>query len=270
MTLIYISLITLALCVLIAIGANVWRDYAKGTQGRRDDLLAPVLRNIAISGILAGTALYIAHDLGYDVRAAFAGLGIGGLIIAFGLQPIIKNFLAGCMLITKAPYNLGHYIKVAGKEGIVQEITFTNTTLRTGRRHVEIIPNAVIVTSPITNCSDTIFRPIETDIIICPNTEQDTVMSWVILIKDAIQKIADTYDDKAPYISSPEIYLRKWNETGYHIRVLVYFNTYSKTSFKYMRAKVMYAVAEISEELEIPLAGAIDVNLTNLTPNSND
>ena len=86
-----------------------------------------------------------------DITAAFAGLGISALIIGFGLNNIIENWVSGVLLISGKTYAIGDVIRIGDLTGIVTDISLRTTKLKTYDRNEIIIPNSVLVKEKIIN-----------------------------------------------------------------------------------------------------------------------
>lgn len=83
--------------------------------------------------------------------AVFAGaLGVG---IGFGLQDIIKNFVAGLIVLLERPVKVGDRIEIHGAVGDVVEIRARSTVVRTNDEIHLIVPNANFISDTITNWS---------------------------------------------------------------------------------------------------------------------
>jgi small-conductance mechanosensitive channel len=86
-----------------------------------------------------------------DITAAIAGLGVGALIIGFGLQNIIENWVSGVLIISGKTYVIGDVIQVGDLTGTVTDITLRTTKLKTYDRNDIIIPNSVLIKETIIN-----------------------------------------------------------------------------------------------------------------------
>jgi len=116
-------------------------------------VLARLLGRMARFGVLIVALLIILalFELTALVTSFVASLGIAGLLIAFALQDITKNFAAGILLSVLRPFSLDDRIKVKDFEGVVTDISLRATTLRTSEGLEVLVPNADVYTSPITN-----------------------------------------------------------------------------------------------------------------------
>jgi potassium efflux system protein len=83
---------------------------------------------------------------------ALAFLG-GALAIAagFGLQTLLKNLVAGIMLLLERPMRLGDYIEVDGIRGRVTSIGIRASTIRSGDGIESLFPNSTFIEKKITN-----------------------------------------------------------------------------------------------------------------------
>ena len=89
--------------------------------------------------------------LNQDITAAIAGLGVGALIIGFGLQDIIENWVSGILIISGKTYSIGDVIRIGALTGTVTDIALRTTKLKTYDRNEIIIPNSVMMKEKIIN-----------------------------------------------------------------------------------------------------------------------
>jgi small-conductance mechanosensitive channel len=86
-----------------------------------------------------------------DITAMIAGLGVGALIIGFGLKDIIENWVSGVLIISGKTYAIGDVISVGNLTGTVTDIALRTTKLKTYDRNEIIIPNSVLMREKIIN-----------------------------------------------------------------------------------------------------------------------
>ncbi len=102
---------------------------------------------ILVIGTLAVLAIYTQQSFGW-ILASFSALGI---VLGLSLQDILKNFFAGIYILIERPFRIGDTVTVGEHTGVVQEISFRTTQLRTDDAREVIIPNGVLMTVPVVN-----------------------------------------------------------------------------------------------------------------------
>ena len=94
-----------------------------------------------------------ASELGINVGAALAGLGIAGIAIGFAAQETVANTIAGFLVFWDRPFQIGDYITTQERYGRVQEITMRTTRIRTMENTYVVIPNKQIIGDLLVNHS---------------------------------------------------------------------------------------------------------------------
>lgn len=96
--------------------------------------------------------LVMLQTIGISVAPILTALGVGGLAVALALQDTLTNLFAGLHIIASKKVNTGDYIKLeSGQEGILEDITWRNTSIKTPQNNTIIVPNSKIASSIITN-----------------------------------------------------------------------------------------------------------------------
>ena len=105
---------------------------------------------IGYFGAILAAALAIAV-VGVDLTNVALVAGALSVGIGFGLQNVVNNFVSGVILLAERPIKVGDWVVVGDKEGFVKRINFRGTELETFQRASVIIPNAEILSTPLTN-----------------------------------------------------------------------------------------------------------------------
>jgi MscS family membrane protein len=87
----------------------------------------------------------------FDLTAALAGLGIGGIALAFAAQKTLENLFGGIMIISDQPVRVGDYCRIGDVTGVVEDIGLRSTRIRTPDRTVVSIPNGQTATGNVEN-----------------------------------------------------------------------------------------------------------------------
>jgi small conductance mechanosensitive channel len=118
----------------------------------------PAIRDLLIDKLLRSSVLLIgvvmaADQLGFNVAAALAGLGVAGIALGFAAQDSVANVIAGILIFWDKPFSVGDWIKTEGEYGRVSEITLRSTRIRTARNTFVVLPNKRIIDVTLENFS---------------------------------------------------------------------------------------------------------------------
>lgn len=102
--------------------------------------------------VLAGLLVALG-SLGVNLTATLAGLGIGGLAVAFAAQRSLENLFGGFVVLSDRIISVGDSVRIGTVEGEIEDVTLYATRVRTLGRTVVSIPNGSLVTSQIENLS---------------------------------------------------------------------------------------------------------------------
>ncbi|WP_018986508.1 mechanosensitive ion channel family protein [Methylophilus methylotrophus] len=118
---------------------------------KRLNTLSMVLRYIVTTVILAITVVEILHELGISIAPVLAAAGVVGLAIGFGAQSLVKDYFNGFFLLLENQIRKDDVVEIAGKAGLVEEITLRYIKMRDYEGNVHYVPNGQITT--VTNRS---------------------------------------------------------------------------------------------------------------------
>jgi MscS family membrane protein len=91
--------------------------------------------------------------LGFDISTALAGVGIGGVAIAFAAQKTLENLFGGVSVASDRVIRVGDTLRLGTTVGTVVDIGLRSTRLRTLERSELSIPNGVLANMNVENLS---------------------------------------------------------------------------------------------------------------------
>jgi small conductance mechanosensitive channel len=94
-----------------------------------------------------------ADQLGVNIGAALAGMGVAGIAVGFAAQDSVANVISGILIFWDKPFVVGDWIKTEGEYGKVSNITLRTTRIRTPRNTYVVIPNKRIIDAVLENYS---------------------------------------------------------------------------------------------------------------------
>jgi MscS family membrane protein len=133
---------------LIDTGADVLERRRNTAGDAVVRLTATLLKTLVV---VAGLIVIFYYFAGINLTAVVAGLGIGGIAVAFAAQKTIENFFGGLFLVWDKPIRLGDFCKAGEHRGNVEHIGLRSTLIRTLNRTVVSIPNGQLSAISIEN-----------------------------------------------------------------------------------------------------------------------
>lgn len=158
LSILLIVLHVLKAIVLLLLLFDVWDVASTAIAGRTKDasertekLVIPIIRNLGKGVIVVAVGLFLLNGLGFNVVGLVAGLGIGGLVVAFAAKDSVENFFGSITILFEAPFGIGDWIKVGDIEGTVEEISLRSSRIRTFQDSLIILPNSQLITASVEN-----------------------------------------------------------------------------------------------------------------------
>jgi MscS family membrane protein len=157
--------------------------WVNRTESTLDDHLAPFVRKSLRVFIVFIAVLMAIQNLGYSISGLLASLGIGGLAVALAAKDTLANVFGSVMIILDRPFHIGDWVKTKDLEGIVEEVGFRSTKIRTLDGSLISVPNSTITNMAIDNCSRMTARRIRMTIGVTYETTPDQLRQAVEMIR---------------------------------------------------------------------------------------
>ncbi len=137
------------------------------------------------------------QQVGFQVTAFLAGLGVLGFTVGFALQDISKNLVAGVLLLLMQPFDIGDAVEVQGYAGTVEDVDLRATSIRTWDGRLVLIPNADVFTSVLVNLSKTPRRRVEVQVGVTYDSDLDRVEAVAL---EAVRSLEGVLEDPEPFV----------------------------------------------------------------------
>jgi small-conductance mechanosensitive channel len=150
---------TIILALQFAFWARVvalaFLERAAGRHGTGDESAlanALGLLNVFANVLVFAVALiFIIDNLGGDVTALIAGLGVGGIAIGLAAQSLFEDLFAGLSIILDKPFVRGDFIIFGDKMGTVQKVGLKSTRITTLQGQQLTVNNSKLLDYEINN-----------------------------------------------------------------------------------------------------------------------
>ena len=144
---VFIAILTWAAVIL---SKKMWARVEKVRENFNHSHLYVISRMTTSLIVVVGAIValeYLGMDFGKLTLVASA-LSVG---IGFGLQDIVKNVVAGIVILTERTIRVGDWIVSGSTTGFVQKIAIRSTIIQTWDEAEVVVPNSNLVTHQITN-----------------------------------------------------------------------------------------------------------------------
>lgn len=121
--------------------------------GLHETLVRMLVDNVYRITLMIFGVVMAADQIGFNVGAALAGIGVAGIAIGFAAQDSLANIIAGFLIFMDKPFEVGDWVNVEDEYGQVQNITMRTTRIRTKRNTYVVIPNKMIIDTVLENHS---------------------------------------------------------------------------------------------------------------------
>ena len=200
---------------LVDLAMLAWEARARRTESTLDDELVPLVRRCLKGFIFGiGVLLFLQNVLRYDITSLLAGLGIGGLAVAFAAQDAIANLFGAVMIFADRPFKVGDAVSLEGFEGTIEAIGLRSTRLRTWEGTLVTIPNRAVAAASITNLAAREMRVTTFVVRLAPSTPTDKVEEAVAILREVLSRHPSTGMSRAYFRGPGEASLEVFVQHG--------------------------------------------------------
>lgn len=185
-----------------------------GPERKRFKTLISLIESLTKTFILIIWFFATMSIFGIDAKGLVATAGIGGLAIGLAAKTFIEDFISGIFILAENVFNIGDYVSIAGKEGVVEDVGLRITVIRDFNGELHTIPNNLI--KIVTNRSKNIQRAlVEVQI----SYESDLAKAKELLTKGLAEKFEGAKSIiEAPILQAPVALM----DSGVLLRVVAY------------------------------------------------
>src|SRR5690606_3974724 len=185
-----------------------------------------VLMFVAYIIVFSIVALLALDNLGVNITALVAGLGIGGIAIALAVQTVLGDLFASLSITLDKPFEVGDFLILGDVLGTVERIGIKSTRLRSLSGEQIIISNGDLLSSRLRNYKRMYERRVVFQTRLVLDTPIEKVREMPQLIRSIVEAQPRTRFDRSHFMSFGEYSLDF--ETVYYV-LSPDFNLYADT-----------------------------------------
>jgi small-conductance mechanosensitive channel len=138
-------------------------------------------------------------NLGVDITALVAGLGVGGIAVGLALQDVLKDTFAALSIILDKPFELGDFVVVDDLAGNVEHIGIKTTRVRSLSGEQLVFGNGDLLSSRIRNFKRLVERRGLFTFGVLYSTPADTLERIPEMVREIVDGLETTRFDRAHF-----------------------------------------------------------------------
>ncbi len=136
-------------------------------------------------------------NIGIDITALVAGLGIGGIAIALAVQNVLQDLLAYISIVVDQPFVYGDFLVLNELSGTVEHIGIKSTRLRSLSGEQIIFSNTDLLSSRVRNFKRMYERRVVFQVGVTYDTPHEKLKAIPDMLRAAVEASTDVRFDRA-------------------------------------------------------------------------
>lgn len=155
----------------------------------------PLITSLNKLLVVIAIPLFALQNLGVNVVSLLTGVGLGGLAFALAAKDTAANFFGSLVIFMDRPFKTGDWVVINERSGIVTEIGFRSTRIRTFYGSLITIPNADMANSVIDNMGMRRYRRIDMTLSVEYGTPTEKIEAFIQAILQILKSNKKVIDD---------------------------------------------------------------------------
>lgn len=212
------------------------RSVEKGDRERQQ--IQPLIRDVFKVVIWSfGVLSVLGVVFHVNVGALIAGLGVGGIAIAFAAKETLENLLASFMVLLDKPFTIGDWVKIGSVEGNIEKIGFRSTRLRTFDKSIIAIPNRKMIDDNLENFSERGMRRVVLSIGVVYGLSKDTLSKIMEEIRTDIANVEGVTGNQT-------VQLESFGDSAVNIQIIYFVKVTAEVDFGKVKQQVLFNIYE--------------------------
>ena len=219
----------------------LFKYRSEKTASKMDDQLVPFFKDFSkVMIVIFAFLVMLGTVFQVNVAGLVAGLGVGGLALAFAAKESLENLLASFTIFLDQPFVVGDLVEVGGITGTIEKIGFRSTRIRTLEKTFVTVPNKFMIDKPLNNLTLRTFRRVSFDLTLTYDTTSEQMRSITREIQHYIDEHPSTNQDGI-------IRFHALADSSKNILVLYFVEALDWAEYVNVKEEVTYKIVEIVE-----------------------
>jgi small-conductance mechanosensitive channel/CRP-like cAMP-binding protein len=238
-----------AVTIVVALSINPWR------VDRVPDRFPNIVQDTLVIALFTVIATLIMRD------RVLATTAVGAVVIGLALQDTLGNLFAGLAIQIEKPFRVGDWVTIGGQHGLVSEVTWRATKMRTKAGNFVVVPNSVLAKDTITNyCEPTRLARLHVDVGASYDTAPNAVKA---VIREALHGAPYLFPDR-----NPEVLLLEFAGSAITYRVHFWVTDFGieEEATDLVRTRIYYAFKRSGITIPYPIQVEMSAEEGGLVP----
>jgi MscS family membrane protein len=234
---------------IVDVASDLFEKKAELTDSKFDDQIIPLISRAIKGALWALGGVFILQNIGVEVSALLAGVSVGGVAVALAAQDTISNLFGSLTIFTDQPFQIGDWVVIAGSiEGVVEEVGFRSTRIRTFPDSQITVPNSTVANSTVDNFGRRTVRRVKFDV----GLRYDTPRESIVAFKDQVRAYLDNRE--AFLARGREVRFTGFGDSALNIMILGYLTVPGWGDEMDEKEALFLEIMRIAEELSVGFA----------------
>jgi small-conductance mechanosensitive channel len=184
---------------------SIGQFWLKEESQRRRKIDPATVTTVSAMGFVGRLVLWalvvilLLDNLGFNVTALVAGLGVGGIAVALAMQNILGDLFASLSIVLDRPFAIGDFLIIDEHMGAVENVGLKTTRIRSLSGEQLVFSNADLLKSRIRNYGRMFERRVVFKFGVTYQTPRDKLKKIPAMVREAIEEQNKVRFDRAHF-----------------------------------------------------------------------
>ncbi len=220
---------------------KILKDTDPGTEVAAKNI------GLIFKGILwVFAVLLILSNLGIEITSLMAGLGIGGIAVAFAFQKILEDLFSSFAIYFDKPFTVGDFIIVGNEVGTVERIGIKTTRIRALQGEEIVMSNRELTNERIHNFKKLQRRRATFNFGVIYGTSDEKMR----MIPDIVKKIVDSKN----LAEFDRTHFTEFGDSSLNFEVVYYVSSADFADFRNTHQEILFDIKSEFTKKDIEMA----------------
>jgi len=190
--------------------------------------------------------LIILSNFGIDITALVAGMGVGGIAIAFAIQNVLNDIFSSFSIHFDKPFEEGDFIVIGDDWGVVKKIGIKTTRIQTLAGEELVVSNRELTETRIHNYKKMEKRRASFSFGVAYETPTKKLKKIPKIVKEIISDI--------DYVDFDRVHFKDFGDFSLNFEVVYYMLTNDYNKYMDVRQEINFNLKEKMEEESVEFA----------------